>query len=380
MTVGVDIRVLGSRQKSGIEEYTENLLEHLIPLDPSIRYKLFYSSWHDTLPNYKWLEEKNVAIHKKRIPNKVLFASARFFNRPYIDEMVGGADVFFSPHFFILPLSPVCKRITTIHDLSFAHFKDFFSWRKILWHNFEMNPVEQTKQSDHIISVSVSTKKDLEKFYGIDPAKITVIHSGISHNIKRPNQADLEIFRIQNKLPKNFILFLGKIEPRKNILGIIKAFNEIKKLSRFLDLHLVIVGAKGWLYNDIFRELKKSANKKYIRLIDYISDDDKNYYYSLSKCFVYPSFFEGFGFPNLEAMKCGVPVITSKNAAIPEVVKNSALLVSPNSVNELIQAIKIVLTENKVVKHMILASKWLSNDYNWNKGANKTLEIIQSIR
>lgn len=380
MIIGIDIRVLGSHQKSGIEEYTENLLEHLIPLDPTIKYKLFYSSWHDKLPNYKWLEEKNVEVYKNKIPNKVLFTSARIFNRPYIDEMVGGADIFFSPHFFILPLSPICKRVTTIHDLSFAHFKDFFSWRKILWHNFEMNPIKQTKQSDHIISVSISTKKDLEKFYGIDPAKITVIHSGISNNIVRPNQEMLDDFRIRNNLPNNFILFLGKIEPRKNITGIIRAFNEIKKINKFSDLHLVIAGARGWLYNDVFRELNKSASKKYIKLVDYISDDDKNYYYSLSKCFIYPSFFEGFGFPNIEAIKCGIPVITSNNAAIPEVVKNSALLVNPNSVNELTQAIKIVLTENKVVNYMASVSKMIVDDYNWHKSANKTLEIIQSVK
>jgi len=379
MTVGIDIRVLGSRTKSGIEEYTENLLSQLIPLDPSIKYKLFYSSLRNNLPSYEWLSFDNVEVKKFRWPNKMLFTSARFFNRPYIDELLGGVDVFFSPHFFLAPLSWKCKRVTTIHDLSFIRFKEFFSWRKIAWHRLEMNPLEQCKLSDLIITVSESTKKDLENLFNIDPQKISVVPSGIDSHITRPSEDELNKFRREKNLPHNFILSLGKIEPRKNILGLIRAFNKLKETNKFLDLNLVIIGARGWLYHDVFKESKKSRYSKNIIFTSYINDNEKRYYYSLANCFVYPSFFEGFGFPNLEAMICGTPVVTSNSSSIPEVVGNGPILINPNSVGEIAQAITNILVDTKLSKSVVSGGLLIAKKYDWKASAIKTMELITRI-
>ena len=376
MTIGVDIRILGGKTKSGIEEYTEKLLAHLIPLDSTIKYKLFHSSLNKNLPKYDWFNHDNVEIKSFNIPNKFLFASSRFLGRPYTDKIVGGADVFFSPHLLNISLSPNCKRVTTIHDLSFIHFQDFFSWRKLLWHKFEMNPLKQTLFSDAIITVSESTKKDLEKLFDIDPPKISVIYSGIDSDISRPSEKDLADFKIQKKLPKNFILFLGKIEPRKNIVGLIRAFNKLKGASKFSDLHLVLVGAMGWLVKDIVKEVKVSPYSKNIIFTDYIKNEEKAYYYSLAKCFVYPSFFEGFGFPNIEAMRCGVPVVTSSNSSIPEVVKDSAILINPHSVDEITMAVSNVLTDTKLLKSYINKGIKTSENYKWRVSASKTLDLL----
>ena len=309
MVIGIDIRLLGNGTKSGIEEYTENLLAHLIPLDLNIKFKLFFSSFSGELPDYDWLKHPNVELYKYRYPNKLLFFASSFLNTPKLDELMGGVDVFFSPHFFITALSPACKRVVTFHDLSYIHFPEFFSWRKNIWHNFEMKPIWQSRFSDKIIAVSESTKNDLVKLYNVDPAKVQVIYSGISQDIKRPSDESLKEFKIKNNLPDEFILFLGKFEPRKNIKSVIGAFNILKRSSNFNNLKLVLVGSRGWLYKNIFDAIEKSDYKNSIIIKDQIDDAKRSYYYSLASVFVYPSFFEGFGFPPLEAMKCGTPVI-----------------------------------------------------------------------
>src|SRR3989338_3035149 len=151
MIIGIDIRVLGGRVKSGIEEYTENLLAHLIPLDPKIKFKLFFSSFCGELSEYDWLKCPNVELFRYRFPNKLLFLSSSFLDTPKIDQLMGGVDVFFSPHFFITALSPTCKRVVIFHDLSYIHFPEFFSWRKYIWHNLEMKPIWQSHFADRLL-------------------------------------------------------------------------------------------------------------------------------------------------------------------------------------------------------------------------------------
>lgn len=378
MIIGIDIRVLGSEIKSGIEEYTENLLTHLLPLDRSIKFKLFYSSFSRDIKKYDWLSLKNVELYKFRIPNRLLFLSSGLANQPKIDKLIGGADIFFSPHFFLTALSSDCKRITTFHDLSYVHYPELFLLRQRVWHNFEMNPSWQSRFSDKIISVSQSTKNDLVKTYGIDPAKIEVIYSGISQDMKRPPEEELHKFKVKHNLPDKFILFLGKLEPRKNISGLVRAFDIVKSKRDFRDLKLVIIGSKGWLYDDIFKEIENSNYRDHIVLKSFISDQERKFYYSLAQVFVYPSLFEGFGFPPLEAMACSTPVIVSNSSSLPEIVGNAGLLVKPNAIDEIADLISLVLTDRKLKDQIALIGYNRSTFFNWNKAAEKTLNCLLS--
>src|SRR3989339_1897664 len=282
MTIGIDNRMLANKRKSGIEEYTENLLSHMLFIDTSIKFKLFYSSFRDHIGDYSWLNLPNVDLVDYKIPNNLLFGSARVFNWPFMDELMDGADVFFSPHFFLAPLSKECRRVTTIHDLSFNLFPNFFSSRHRFWHRFEMTPARQARYSDKIIAVSESTKQDLTRYYDIDPAKVQVIYSGVSEKITRQTDRDLEIFRLSKKLPERFILFLGKLEPRKNVSAIIRAFNRIKLDKSFHDLHLVIAGARGWLCDELDDVARQSPFTNQIIFADQINDYDRSFYYGLA--------------------------------------------------------------------------------------------------
>ena len=376
MRVGIDIRVLGSQYKSGVEEYTENLLAHMLPENPDIKFKLFYSGDPFLLEKYSWTNLDNVEIVKSSVSNKLIFVSSWLFNYPRIDDLVGGVEVFFSPHFLIAPLNSYCRRVMTFHDLSYLRFKEFFSLRRDLWHRFQIKSFGKKNFPDKIIAVSDSTKNDLVEKYGIGPEKIKKIYSGISDTIARPPQQELDEFRKKNGLPGEFILFLGKLEPRKNVPALIKAFNLIKEQGDFRDLNLVIVGAKGWLFKDIFREAETSVHKSKIIFKDYVQDEDKKFYYSLASAFVYTSFFEGFGFPPLEAIACGTPVVASNNSSLPEVVGNAGILVDPYNAVDISNGVRAVLEDANLRNDLIKRGFERVKSFTWKKCADETLRVV----
>lgn len=378
MIIGIDVRVLGSGTKSGVEEYTESLLAHMLPLDKNIKFKLFHSSLRNDLKKYDWMNLPNVEVFSFRLPNKILFSLSRLFNWPRIDKLIGGADVFFSPHFLLASLSPDCKRVTTFHDLSYVRFKEFFSWRRNIWHKFQIRPSGWSNLSDKIIAVSQSTKKDLIERYDFSSNRIRVIYSGPSKSIFRPQESELDLFRKENNLPNDFILFMGKLEPRKNISGLIRSFNLLKGLCEFKNLNLVVVGSPGWLYKNIYREAKNSPYKNNIIFKNYIKDEERKFYYSLASVFVYPSFFEGFGFPPLEAMACGTPVVTSVNSSLPEVVGDGGVLVDPHNAVDISEAIKSILSDSGLKERLVKKGLKRVNNFTWEKCARETLDFLKN--
>jgi len=378
MRIGIDIRVLGSHLKSGVQEYTENLLAHIIAGNPEIQFKLFYSGDSSLLGKYDWINLSNVEVVKSPISNKLIFASSWLFNYPKLDDLVGGVEVFFSPHFLMAPLNSYCRRITTFHDLSYLRFREFFSLRRVFWHRLQIGSFSRVDPPNKIIAVSDSTKYDLIDKYDIDPERVETIYSGISGDMTRPLQEELDVFRKKNNLPEKFILFLGKLEPRKNIPALIKAFNLIKDSKDFDDLHLVIVGAKGWLFKDIFNEAEGSPQKAKIIFKGYINDEDKKFYYSLASAFVYTSFFEGFGFPPLEAMACGTPVIASNNSSLPEVVGDAGLLIDPYNAVDISIAVKSILTDPSFRNSLVKRGLQRVQGFSWEECARRTLDLLKN--
>ncbi|MFH1551277.1 MAG: glycosyltransferase family 1 protein [bacterium] len=378
MNIGIDIRVLARGARTGVEEYTISLLSHLLPIGPDINYQLFYNAYQKVRLDYPWLSLNNVFLRDFKIPNRFLFFSSRYFNQPKIDKILGNVDVYFNPHFFNSPLSKKCRKIITFHDLSFERYPEFFSLRKRLWQKFLMNAREEAKKADKIIAVSHSTKEDLIDIYGIEPEKIDVIYSGISSQFRQiiDNQEETKRIKTKYGLPDDFILYLGTIEPRKNIIGLIKAF---ELLRNDYSIKLVLAGVSGWLEQDIFKRAKESKYQKDIVFTGLIEPEDRPYIYNLALIFVYPSFFEGFGFPPLEAMACGIPVIVSNSSSLSEAVGDSALMVDPNNTDEIAWAMKITLTDTDLRKVFIKKGLEQVNKFSWQKTAEKTLDIIRTF-
>jgi len=360
--------------RTGVEEYTINLLSHLLSLEPEISYKLFYNAYQKVDLDYDWLDLDNVKLKDFRIPNRIFFAVARYLNQPKIDKLLNEIDVYFNPHFFIAPLTKKCKKVITFHDLSFEHYPEFFSWRKRAWQKFLMNTREEANRADKIIAVSQSTKNDLINLYKIKENKIEVVHSGVGKEFKLINKDILLRDKIREKynLPEKFILYFGTIEPRKNLIGLINAFEFIKDE----EYKLVIAGTKGWLYQDIFKAAHQSKKRNKIIFTGFVEEKDKPYLYNLASLFVYPSFFEGFGFPPLEAMACGVPVIASINSSLPEVVGNAGLMINPKNIDELAWSIEIVLDDNVLRESLIRKGIKQAQKFSWQNCAKKTLKVL----
>jgi len=229
-----------------------------------------------------------------------------------------------------------------------------------------MKPEWQARFSEKIIAVSDSTKNDLINRYQINPSKIKVIYSGVS--LKRPSEEEILKFKKEKKLPEKFILFLGTIEPRKNINGIIRAFSILKSKSGFNELKLVIAGSQGWLQEKITGEDIIFTGK--------IDEEEKALFYSAASVFVYPSFFEGFGLPPLEAMVCGTPVVVSRNSSLPEVVGDAGILIDPYNPSDIANAIKEILTDAQLAKKLTKNGFIRSSQFSWQKTAEKTLEVL----
>ncbi len=248
-----------------------------------------------------------------------------------------------------------------------------------------MNPRKQAERATKIITVSESTKNDLINLYGIDPKKIRVIYSGIEQESRIKNQESrIDEIKAKYRLPECFILYLGTLEPRKNLVGLIRAYELLRKKlmihdSKFIIPKLVIAGGKGWLYKEIFDTIEKSKYVKDIILTGFVEEDDKQYIYKFADLFVYPSFYEGFGFPPLEAMSHGVPVITSNVSSLPEAVGDSAIMIDPYDHDELARAMERILTEDKLRNILIRKGLERIKKFSWQNCARETLETLTSV-
>ena len=388
MTIGIDIRVLTRGTRTGVEEYAINLLNFLLPLDKKINYKLFYNAYRKVELNYPWVNLDNVEIKKLKFPNRALFFSNRWFYQPKIDRLLKKVDVFFNPHFFVAPISSKCKKVVTFHDLSFELYPEFFSLSKRVWQKILMNTKKEAKEADQIIAVSNSTKQDLIDLYKIQEGKIKVIYSGIEQKLKADLQPS-KFLEIKKKyhLPDEFILYFGTIEPRKNLIGLIKAFEKLREYktnvcefsTNISNVKLVIAGEKGWLYKDVFKTAQQSRFSKEIIFTGFVDNNDKLYLYNLASLFVYPSFYEGFGFPPLEAMACGVPTITSNLSSLPETVAKSAIMIDPYNIDEFALAMEIGLKDKNLRKKLKEEGIKQVKKFSWQKCAQETLDILKSF-
>jgi glycosyltransferase involved in cell wall biosynthesis len=228
------------------------------------------------------------------------------------------------------------------------------------------------KKADIIIAVSHSTKRDIIEFFKVDEKKIKVIHHGVESRF-RPI-SNVEGYRTRNNLPTRMILNIGTLEPRKNVVTLIKAFKKLQERG-YKDYVLAIAGEKGWLYNKIFEEIKSSGMEQSICLLGVVRDEDLPLLYNCADLFVYPSLYEGFGLPPLEAMACGVPIITSNTSSLPEVVGNAGIMVDPNDIESLSDEMYRVLKDKELNRQMRRDGLKRSNMFTWEKMVNEVLEV-----
>jgi glycosyltransferase involved in cell wall biosynthesis len=364
--VAIDVRSLLQADKAGVPLYTLNLVRWLT-MRSANDYCLFCNSYGAPFPEDAPPETEHVSHHMTRIPNKLFNASLMLSGNPKIDRLAGDADVLYLPNLNFA--SSKCPTVVTVHDLSFRRYPEFFSPKRRLWHKM-IDPDRLISNAARVIAVSRHTKDDVIETYGVDESLIEVVSPAVSGAYVRQDEKRIEEARRRYILPKRYVLYLGTLEPRKNIEGLIDAFNMISS-----DIDLVIAGGKGWMYDRIFRKAKESAKHDRIHFAGYVKEEDKPALYTGARAFIYPSFYEGFGIPALEAMACGTPVVASHASSLGEVVGDAGLLVNPNDTEEIAQSIDRIL-EDKMLR-IRFKEKGLERaaGFSWETGA-QTLERV----
>jgi glycosyltransferase involved in cell wall biosynthesis len=373
MKIGIDIRCLMEPHYSGISEYTYNLLDQLFRIDDKNQYFLFYNTTRAiNLPDFKY---PNVIFKGFRYPNKIFNLALRFLKIAAIDKLIGGVDVFLIPNFLFLNLSGDCKKILIVHDLSFDLYPQFFTFKRRLWHKL-IGPKDLCRSADLVIAISENTKNDIIRLYGLDPKKIKVIYPGISPSFfQNIDPGEKQRIRDKYNLPEHFVFYLGNLEPRKNVESLILAFGQVKDES----LSLVIAGSHAWKYKNIYKIWQNSPAKKRIKFLGYVDSADKPALYAAASMFVYPSIYEGFGLPPVEAMACGTPVISSFNSSLVESVATAGLLIDPNNLSDIARAIDQLMADQALKDSLIAQGRIQSSKFRWEDAARDILDQINHL-
>jgi len=281
-------------------------------------------------------------------------------------------DVFFSPTHY-LPLYVPCPSAVSILDVSYLHFPNLFKKKDLyqlkLWGRYSIG------KANKIITISKSSKSDIIKEYGVSEDRVIVIYPGIKQVLSMENLK--KKFGVSN----NYILFVGTLQPRKNIVRLIEAFSRLrtKDLGLKTDLELLIVGKKGWMYEDILNAPKKYGVSDNVKFLDSVSDEDLPSFYRNAICFVLPSLYEGFGLPILEAMKYGCPVIISNVSSLPEAGGDAALYFDPENAQDIARKIDQVISDEKLREKMREKGYQQVKKFSWEKTARETLKVLQEL-
>jgi glycosyltransferase involved in cell wall biosynthesis len=370
MRIAIDIRNMVF-SRAGISKYTENLIRSLAGIDQSNEYVLL----SNTKSRRDWSKFSNVSEKVIRLPNVGRFTE-KFWEEALLPVELKKADIFHSPR-FMLPKKKVCKYIDTIHDLAFKRYPELFTEQTFSYVN---DWVERAvKKADKIIAISNNTKKDLIDLFNAKADRIEVIYLGVDHAFC-PVDSNDPLTETRNKygLPEKFILFVGTIEPRKNLKRLIEAFYEFRKDAS--NQHaLIIAGGRGWQYSEIFKSVEKLGLDKHVIFLDYIPEQDLPLIYNAADLFVYPSLYEGFGLPVLEAMACGVPVVTSDTSSLPEITQDAAVLVHPLDTHALAKAMENVLKDRDLMLKMRDKGLKRASQFCWSETAKKTLQVYSNV-
>ncbi|MBC8176595.1 MAG: glycosyltransferase family 4 protein [Deltaproteobacteria bacterium] len=365
MRIGVDARPL-SYQLTGIGVYLKHLLDEIQKIDHQNDYYLISNGpINYDLNNPRWSKIAG------RLNRKLLSTLWMQINVPIIASKMN-FDLFWgSRHHLPLLLSPGIKTVVTVHDVVNRLYPGTMALPNLFVERLLMKL--SLKRSDAIIADSRSTAADIEGQFGLSAKKIDTIHLGTPIFPKEPECGTGQI----NDLPAKYFLFVGTLDPRKNFERIFKAFELLKPLSR--RLHLVIVGGEGWKNRDFLGMVAKHPLKAQIRMPGYLPRNQLVAYYRNAICLMFPSLYEGFGFPILEAMSCGTPVITSNVSSMKEVAGSAALLVNPYDTGAISDAMNRLLGDEPLRRGLIKKGFKRAAEFSWKKCADETLKIINAV-
>jgi glycosyltransferase involved in cell wall biosynthesis len=375
--IGIDV-TSALTQGGGIGRYTRELIRALIKIESNKRYTFFSariphpSPVPDPIPTGKVVE-----YHPAFLSERWLYRLWYRLRLPLpVQLFTGRIDLFHSPDFVLPPTYGNIPTLLTVHDLSFIHFPETFP--QVLVNYLNRAVPWSVFRASHILADSLSTKQDLVDLWAVPEEKITVLYSGVSQDYRpQKDQAVLESVRQTYNLGEApYLLSVGTIQPRKNYQMLIRAFAPV---ADQFPHNLFIAGGKGWLEKEMMAEAARQGIADRVRFLGFVAEDQLPALYSGASLFLFPSIYEGFGLPVLEAMACGVPAIISNNSSLPEVGGEAALQLPPDSPEFWSEGMRKVLADKELSKTMIEAGFLQTQQFDWEKSARKLLAIYDRL-
>jgi glycosyltransferase involved in cell wall biosynthesis len=371
MKIGIDATAL-PQEPVGAGVYIINLLRALGDLNTGYELVVFL---HENARNYLEMDE-TTNILQVVLPEKNP-ALRLVWEQIMLPKLVKRykIDLLHSLH-YTSPFLLACASVVTIHDLTFFLFPELHKLSKRLF--FPSVIRASARKADALITVSENTRQDSIRLLHVPEEKIFAVQLGVDeifHPIK-DNGLRRKIYQ-QYQLPEKFILYVGLVEPRKNLPLLIRSFRTL--VEEGFSHRLVIVGRLGWMYQEVFKQIETLGLEDRIKFTGYVPRQNLPIVYNLAELFVYPTLYEGFGLPVLEAMACGTPVVTSKISSLPEIVGNAGILVTPGEESALAEAMVTVLSDPKMQENLAEKGIIRSKDFSWKRTAKETLQVYQHV-
>jgi glycosyltransferase involved in cell wall biosynthesis len=371
MRVGINARYL-QKPQTGIENYLFNTLLSLSQLPEDNEYFLFFDR-SGQIPEALRKPRFNDVVSSISCGNqliKVIWASLYL---PILAKRYK-LDVFHEP-LFIAPLHKPCPTVITVYDLAFMRLSDSYTWRTKLY--LRTLIARSIKEADAVITISESSKNDIINQFGY-PEKLHVIYGGVDPEFHKLSVPPASLTINDKLIHGDYILNVSLITPRKNMVSLIRAYVLFRDKHK-VDCKLVIAGGRGWGWKDVYKEAERSRYAKDIIFCGYVTREELIWLYNSAKAFVYPSLYEGFGLPVLEAMACGCPVVTSNISSLPEVCGDAALLVEPLDIEDLSGAIQKVFFSESLRRGMVEKGFSRASRFSWHKSAKETAGIYKKV-
>ncbi|HZP89955.1 MAG TPA: glycosyltransferase family 1 protein [Actinomycetota bacterium] len=369
-SVAVHVDQLWFQTPGGIGTYVRNLVPALVRRDPSLDVKLFHCRFPPREPPERWI--RDFWVEELPASIKTLYPRWALTGHPPLPPGLQSADVVHATNPAAIP--PVEGRqrlVVTVHDLAFELLPGMFerSWRFL----YKAGLWAAVKRAHAIVTPSRNTAEDVLSRTRVDPGRLHVIPLAPA---LAPGTADPELVLSRLKVPQPYVLFVGTLEPRKNLVRLIRAYRRVAATG--LPHALVLVGGLGWHHDALMREIALPGPGD-VALTGPLSPEDLDAVYRAADVFVYPSLYEGFGLPVIEAMARGVPTVASNTSSLPEVAGEAALGVNPRSVREIAQAIEAVLTDLDLADRLSIAGRRRAERFSWDETARMTLEVYERV-
>ncbi len=362
MTIGIDASRALKQNKTGVEWYAYYIIENLLQIDSANQYILYYKNQ----PN-EWLkklsERKNVKIKRLCWPFRYFWTQGRLS----LEMLLHKPNVLFIPASAMSIIHPK-NTISAIHDVGFMKYPEAYSKWQLKY--LKWSTKFAVKHARKIITISEFSKQEIIKYFKADADKIAVTYLAVENQNPTSSQKN-------KKINSPYIFFIGRLEKKKNIMGIIQAFVLFKQNNQ-LSHKLVLAGSRGYGWQEAEKLIKQNNLQNDVIITGYVSDEDLPYLYNGADLFLFPSLYEGFGLPILEAMAYGAPVITSNFGAMAEVTGDSAILVDPNYYKNIAEQISKVLENKELQKDLIKKGLQQVKKFSWEKCAKETLEILEN--